>query len=47
LRKPEKTLPLVVDSGKIALRKVLDGINSKPSKMNGRIGKDTLLLRVV
>jgi hypothetical protein len=47
LRKPEKTLPLVVDSGKIALRKVLDGVNSKPIRMNGRIGKDTLLLRVV
>jgi hypothetical protein len=47
LRKPDKTLPLVVDGGKIQLRKVLDGINSKPIKMNGRIGKDTLLLRVV
>jgi len=47
LRKPEKTLPLVVDGGKIALRKVLDGVNSKPLKMNGRINKDTLLLRVV
>jgi hypothetical protein len=47
LRKPEKTLPLVVDGGKIALRKVLDGVNSKPIKMNGRIGKDTLLLRVI
>lgn len=47
LRKPEKTLPLVVDGGKIQLRKVLDGVNSKPIKMNGRIGKDTLLLRVI
>lgn len=47
LRKPEKTLPLVVDGGKIALRKVLDGVNSKPIRMNGRIGKDTLLIRVV
>jgi hypothetical protein len=47
LRKPDKTLPWVVDSGKIALRKVLDGVNSKPLKMNGRINKDTLLLRVV
>jgi len=46
LRKPEKTLPLVVDGGKIALRKVLDGINSKPIKLTGRINKDTLLIRV-
>lgn len=47
LRKPEKILPIVTDGGKIQLRKVLDGVNSKPIKMNGRINKDTLLLRVV
>jgi hypothetical protein len=46
LRKPDKTLPLVVDGGKIALRKVMDGINAKPTKLTGRINKDTLLLRV-
>lgn len=46
LRKPDKTLPLVVDGGKIQLRKVMDGINSKPTKLTGRINKDTLLLRV-
>ena len=47
LRKPEKVLPLVTDGGKIALRKVLDGVNSKPIKLKGRINKDTLLIRVV
>jgi hypothetical protein len=46
LRKPEKILPSVVDGGKVALRKVMDGIKSKPAKLNGRINKDTLLLRV-
>lgn len=46
LRKPEVTLPLVTDGGKIALRKVMDGIKAKPQKLNGRINKDTLLLRV-
>lgn len=47
LRKPEKVLPIVVDGGKIALRKVLDDVNSKPIKLNGRINKYTLLLRVI
>lgn len=47
LRKPEKILPIVADGGKIALRKVLDNINSKPIKLNGRINKFTLLLRVI
>ena len=47
LRKPEKTLTIVTDGGKIVLRKVLDSINSKPSNLNGRINKDTILLRIV
>ena len=46
LRKPDVTLPIVTDGSKIALRKVMDGIKAKPSKLNGRINKDTLLLRV-
>jgi hypothetical protein len=46
LRKPEKILHTVLDGGKIQLRKVLDGVNAKPQKLNGRINKDTLLLRV-
>jgi hypothetical protein len=47
LRKPDVTLPIVTDGSKIALRKVMEGIRAKPSKLNGRINKDTLLLRVV
>lgn len=47
LRKPEKVLKIVTDGGKIALRKVLDEVNSKPTEMTGRINKDTILLRVV
>lgn len=47
LRKPEKTLKIVTEGGKISLRKVMDEINSKPSNLNGRINKDTILLRVV
>jgi hypothetical protein len=46
LRKPDVTLPIVTDGSKIALRKVMESIKAKPSKLNGRINKDTLLLRV-
>lgn len=46
LRKPKDILNTVVTGGKIALRKVMDGINAKPQKLNGRINKDTVLLRV-
>ena len=46
LRKPKDVLNTVVTGGKIALRKVMDGINAKPAKLNGRINKDTILLRV-
>jgi hypothetical protein len=42
LRKPDVTLPIVTDGSKIALRKVMEGIRAKPSKLNGRINKDTL-----
>lgn len=46
LRKPEKVLKIVTEGGKIALRKVLDDVNSKPNGLTGRINKDTILLRV-
>ena len=47
LRKPAQTLKIVTDGGKIALRKALDGVNSKPKQLNGRINKDMILLRVL
>ena len=47
LRKPEKTLTTVLEGGKIAIRKVMESINSKETELNGRINKDTILLRVV
>lgn len=46
LRKPEKVLPTVTGGGKVALRKVMDDIRAKASRLNGRVNKDTLLLRV-
>lgn len=46
IRKPDKVLPTVTGGGKVALRKVLDDVKAKSNKLNGRINKDTLLLRV-
>jgi len=46
LRKPKDVLSRVLDGGKVVLRKVMGEINSKPSELNGRINKDTILLRV-
>jgi hypothetical protein len=46
LRKPKETLSKVLGGGKIALRKIMGDINAKASELNGRINKDTILLRV-
>lgn len=45
LRKPKDILSRVLDGGKVVLRKVMGEINAKPSELNGRINKDTILLR--
>jgi hypothetical protein len=47
LRKPEKPLAEVLNGGKITLRKIMAGINAKSAEPNGRINKDTILLRAV
>lgn len=47
LRKPQEILNSVLNGGKVTLRKLMDGINSKSAPMNGRINKDTILLRAV
>lgn len=46
LRKPEEKLKEFKSSGKVALRKFMDGINSVEAVMNGRINKDTVLLKI-
>lgn len=46
VRKPDTILPKVIAAGKVALRKILGEINAKAQEMNGRINKDTILLRV-
>jgi hypothetical protein len=47
LRKPEKTLTSVLTGGKISLRKIMESINSKEVSLNGRLNKDTIILRAV
>ena len=47
LRKPQETLPVVLNSGKVALRKLLDDIRSVELGLTGRINKDIILLRVI
>lgn len=47
LRKPEDVIPTVLESGKVALRKILPSLRTKEKKLTGRINKDTILLRVV
>jgi hypothetical protein len=47
LRKPEVTLPEVIKSGKVALKKLLSGINATEQSLTGRINSDTILVRVI
>ena len=46
LRKPTEVLNRVLNGGKVVLRKVMDEVNSKPVELNGRLNKETVLLRV-
>jgi hypothetical protein len=47
LRKPADTIPKVLEAGKIALNKILPGLTTINTKMNGRINAETILLRVL
>ena len=47
LRKPEQVLPEVLNGGKVILRNLMDSINAVPHWLNGRINKDTILLKVI
>ena len=46
IRKPEEKLKEFKAAGKIQLRKFLDDINATDTKLNGRIGEETILLKV-
>lgn len=47
LRKPEVTIPEVLTGGKVFMRNVMDNIRAVQSVLNGRINKDTILLKIM
>ena len=47
VRKPEELIPEVVSGGKVFLRNVITNIRAVESQMNGRLNKDTILLKIV
>lgn len=47
VRKPEVTIPEVMTAGKVPLRRVFENLTTGFLEVNGRINKDTILLRVV
>jgi hypothetical protein len=47
LRKPEVAVKQVLDGGKIVLKKLLDGLTTKPSELTGRINPDTIIVKVI
>ena len=47
LRKPEQVLPIVLNEGKVGLRKVMSTIKTAEQKANGRINEESILLRII
>lgn len=47
LRKPEVSIPEVLSGGKVFLRNFIESIRAVEGNLNGRINKDTILLKVV
>lgn len=47
VRKPEQTLPQVLEGGKIVLRRMMDNIKTTASCPKGRTNNDVILLRVI
>jgi hypothetical protein len=47
LRKPEVTVPQVLNGGKVYLRNALDEIKAVASPLNGRLNTDTIILRTI
>jgi hypothetical protein len=47
LRKPDEQIKAFLSSNKIELRKFLESIKTTEIKLNGRIGADTILLKVI
>ena len=47
VRKPEQVIPQVLNAGKVDLRSIMKNLSTTESKANGRINKDTILLRII
>ena len=47
LRKPAETIKLLMESGKIKLRTLLEDIKTKEQSVNGRINIDTIILKIL
>ena len=47
LRKPEQVLPIVLNEGKVGLRKIMSTIKTADQKANGRINEESILLRII
>jgi hypothetical protein len=47
LRKPEVTLPEVLNGGKVYLRSAMENIRAVESALTGRINEDTILVRAI
>lgn len=47
LRKPEVTIPDILSGGKVFMRSAMENIRAVESTLNGRINKDTILLKVM
>lgn len=47
LRKPDETLKLVLDAGKVKLKSILPNLSTKESLLTGRLNSDTIILKVL
>lgn len=47
LRKPKEVLPEIVKGGKVFLRNIMDNIKTKGMVLNGKLNKDTVIVKIV
>lgn len=47
IRKPAEFIPQILKGTKIRNNKLVEALSTKPGSLNGRLGKDTVLLRVI
>lgn len=47
LRDPKATIKAVLEASKVQLRRIMEGLTTKPSTVSGRIGEDSIILRTI